>query len=246
MTPLTDKAALVTGASRGIGEAIALALAAEGMSLSLVARDEKRLVQVADECLARGAKNVVTTPCDLSDPGLWKPVVDRAIEKLTRLDVLVNNAGAHVAGPADRADFADWERAIALNLRALMALTRFALPHIEKQGAGAVVNIASIAGLMTTGGNNASYIATKHGVVGFTEALFEDVREKHVKVTAICPGMVNTDLVREGAKKRTVDPARMIQPEDVALAVLYVLRSPATVCPTQIVLRPQRTPYVTK
>jgi NADP-dependent 3-hydroxy acid dehydrogenase YdfG len=126
-----------------------------------------------------------------------------------------------------------------VNIKALMHLTRHALPHLMRQPRSAVVNISSIAGKMGFAGGGA-YCASKHAVMGFSEAVFEDVREHGVKVCAICPGYVRTELI---SARGGLDAAKMLQPEDVADAVLYVARCADTACPTEIVLRPQRTPY---
>ena len=122
----------------------------------------------------------------------------------------------------------------------MIHLTRHALPHIQKQSAGGIINIASVAGKMThkKGG---IYTATKHGVIGFTGSLYEDVRELNIKVCAICPGFVNTDMVRN----TKLDSSKMIQPEDIARTILFVLKFPDTGCPTEITVRPQQSPYIT-
>jgi len=125
-----------------------------------------------------------------------------------------------------------------VNVNGLMCVTRHARPHLVAAGRGAVIQIASVAGRMSFSGGGA-YCASKHAVMGYTEAVFEDVREAGVKVTAICPGFVNTDMV----SGRGLLMDRMIQPADVATAALFVAGFPDTGCPTEIVLRPQRSPY---
>lgn len=226
----SPKAAIVTGASRGIGRSIVVRLAQTGYKVALLARDKKGLEETARQC-GSGSETLIV-PCDLSNPTEWKPAVDRVIEKWGAINVLVNNAGIH-----ESADPESWDKTLDVNLRATMGLTRLALPYLEKAGSGAVINIASIAGLMGVAGS-AAYCASKHGVMGFTRALFEDVREKNIKVSAICPGFVATDLT-ESPK---LDSKKMIQPEDVAETVLFVINFPSTGCPTEIVLRPQHSP----
>ncbi len=235
---LHGSVALVTGASRGIGRAIAEGLAAEGCDLGLVARRKRGLLKTARLC-AESLAQAVPIQADLARKKAAEEVVRRTIDAFGRLDILVNNAGVMLRGAAHDADLADWDQTLEVNLRALMHLTRHALPHLMRRPRSAVINISSIAGKMGFPGGGA-YCASKHGVMGFSEALFEDVREHGVKVCAICPGYVRTELV---SARGGLDPDRMIQPEDVAEAVLFVARFAHTGCPTEIVLRPQRTPY---
>ena len=236
---LKGRVGIVTGASQGIGRAVAIALATEGMALGLFSRNEAALQETAAAADAMGAR-VLVHPLDLRDRGALAPAVAAVHERFGRLDVLVNNAGVYgERGPAHAADLSTWDTVLDVNLRGPMHLTRHALDHIVRSPGGAVINIASIAGKMTMGGG-AAYTTSKHGVVGFTGALFEDVRERGVKVAAICPGFVNTEMVGT----RGLDASKMIQPEDVARTVLFVLTFPGTGCPTEIVLRPQRTPYL--
>ncbi len=125
-----------------------------------------------------------------------------------------------------------------VNVNGLMYVTRHTLPHLVRGGRGAVIQIASVAGRGSFAGGGA-YCASKHAVIGYSQSVFEDVREAGVKVTVICPGFVNTDMV-DG---RGLIMERMIQPADIARAALFVARFPGTGCPTEIVIRPQRTPY---
>lgn len=235
---LNNKVVMITGASRGIGEATAIRLAKEGMKLCLVSRSEDKLQNVAAKCSELGAESLVL-PCDLSRPEQTKQLVAQCIQKFGRLDVLFNNAGDTARYSADEADLADWDRVLNLNLKSLIHLTRHALPEIKKSKGGAIINLASISGKMTSP-KGGIYCATKHAVMGFTGSLFEDVREHNIKVSAICPGFVNTELVNHNPK---LDATKMIQPEDCAETVYYILNLPLTACPTEIILRPQRTPY---
>jgi 3-oxoacyl-[acyl-carrier protein] reductase len=234
---LTGCTAIVTGASRGIGRAVALALSRHGTHVGLVARTREGLEGVADECRRSGVQ-ALPIVADLSDPAAAREIVEQVVGGLGSLHFLINNAGVFGGGSADDADLRLWDRTIDVNLRALMHLTRHALPEIEHHPRGAIVNIASISGKQSHAGA-ADYCAAKHGVIGFSGAVFEDVREKGVKVCAICPGYVNTDMVADDG----LVEEKMIQSEDIAEAVLFVLRFPDTGCPTEIVVRPQRSPY---
>jgi len=151
----------------------------------------------------------------------------------------VNNAGWGKQAPVAKAGVADWDRTLDVNLRAPMLLTRLVLPTMIGRENGAIINIGSIAG--KSGEANASaYAASKFGLIGFTQSLFEEVREYGIKTSVILPGFVDTPLIPE---TRHLDRNKMIRPEDVAEAVLYVLRSGPACCPVEITLRPQRSPY---
>jgi len=232
---LKGTVAIITGASRGIGAAVAMALSQAGVRVALTARSEDSLAQTAKACVEGSA---LCIPADLSDMAITKTVVDETLKKFGRIDFLINNAGMYEGGNIAEADLEKWDRALDLNVRALMHLTRHALPEIQKNSGGAVINIASVAGKMTfAGGSN--YCASKHAVMGFSGSVFDDVRETGVKVCAICPGYVNTDMVSNDK----LDGAKMIQPEDIAKTIMFVLTFPDTGCPTEIVVRPQRSPY---
>lgn len=233
-----DRVALVTGAGRGIGRAIASTLAAEGYRVALAARSAPELDEVARELEASGAETLVL-PTDIADTESAALCVQRTVERFGRLDVLVNNAGIAEDHDFREIPYEEIERVLSVTLRGTIVTTRAAQPHLLQAGDGAaVVNIASIAGRKPAKGASV-YTAAKHGVVGFSEALFEEIREAGVKVSAICPGFVDTQLVEGEEHQR----ARMIAPEDVAAAVLFVLESSPRVCPSEIVLRPQRSPY---
>lgn len=235
---LAGSVALVTGASRGIGRAVAEGLAQDGCHVALVARSAEGLAETAKRCRSHGVQTA-SFPCDVTDRNRLAMVVEGCLEQLGGLGILVNNAGIMARGAAHEADMDAFEQVIDVNVKALMNLSRLALPHIiEAPGARAVIHIASVAGRMSFGGGGA-YCASKHAVMGYAGAMFEDVREYGVKVTAICPGFVDTDMVRD----RGLNSAKMIQPEDIALAVRFVAGYPDTGCPTEIVVRPQRVPY---
>ncbi len=235
--PLANNVALITGASRGIGRAIALALAREGVHVALTARSSEALEETVMLCGEQGI-NALSIIADLSHAEETARIVGTTVAELGGIDILINNAGVFGHGAAHDADLEQWDRGIDINLRSLVHLTRHALPHIEKNRHGAVINIASISGKMSHP-NAGIYCATKHAVVGFSGSVFEDVREKGIKVCAICPGFVNTDMVAG----RGLVPEKAIQPEDIARTVLFVLRFPDTGCPTEIIVRPQRSPY---
>lgn len=234
---LENKVALITGASQGIGRAIALNLASEKINLALVGRNQDLLNEVASDCKKFGVK-VHTYAFDLSKMDLIPSLIQKVKKDFQGIDILVNNAGTHVNGNPFTSDLQQWDYALDLNFRAVYHLTNQALSLISEKDSGAIINISSIAGLMTYKGGEI-YSATKHAVRAYSNCLFESVREKNIKVTVICPGFVNTDLGRED----NLEEAKMIQPEDVANTVNWFLKMPITACPTEITLRPQVSPY---
>ncbi len=238
MKSLHDSVALVTGASRGIGRAIAETLASAGCRVALSARSEASLSETVERCREKGG-DALPIGVDLATDSGPSKVVETTVARLGRLDILVNNAGVMTRNSVQESDPDDWDAMINLNLRALMRVTRLAVPHLAKRPRSAIINVASIAGKMTSA-SGAGYAASKHGVVGFSGALFEDVRELGIKVCTLCPGFVRTDMVVGDG----LDGERMIQPSDVAETVLFVATFPDTGCPTEIILRPQRSPYV--
>lgn len=235
----SDKVALVTGAGRGIGRAVALALGREGYRVALVARTSPELDEVARELESDGGEALVL-PTDLADAEATSLAVRRAVERFGRLDVVVNNAGLGEEHTFSEIQFEEIDRVLDVTLRGTLVTTRAALPYLLQRPEGAaVINIASIAGRRAVKGAGV-YTAAKHGVVGFTESLFEEVRESGLKVCAILPGFVDTAMVADATPAQR---AKMVAPEDVADAVIWALATSSRTCPTEIVLRPQRSPF---
>jgi len=223
--PLDGRAALVTGASRGIGAAIARRLAREGARVALVARDERALELLAAE-LGGGA---VAAACDLRLPGS-ADVVQAALDDLgaDAPDILVNNAGAFLVAPVHETSIDVFRDTLELNLTSPFAFVSAFLPEMRRRGAGHVVTIGSIADRATFPGN-AAYAASKHGVRALHEVLRAELRGSGVRVSLVSPGPVNTDLWdaidpdhREGFTPR----AQMLDADAVADAVAYVVTAP--------------------
>ena len=228
--------AIVVGASGGIGRAVALALAGKGVACVLVGRNESALGELAQDCAAVGAE-AYPMACDIADIDSIPTLVESAIAKLGGLYYLVNCAGVSAEGKLHETDLSDAEAILNTNLRAQMYLARYALPEINQHSGGAVVRIGAVnhpySGVNT-------YLAASQGSEGLFEALFEDVREFGTRVCTIKPGWVNTPLVKD---LDGIEPALMIQPDDIAHAVLFVLSMPETACPTEMTILPQRSPY---
>ena len=228
--------ALIAGASGGIGTAVSRELANNGISLALVGRDAAKLESVAESCRS-SAVAVHSVVCDLAASESIKPAVQQAIDKLGGLNYLVNCAGISRRGQLHESDLADAEAVLDVNLRAHMHLARYALPEINKHGGGAVIKIGAVNHAYT--GVN-TYTAANLGADGLAEAMFEDVREFGTRVCTIKPGWVNTPLVTAA----NIDKELMIQPQDVARAVLFMIRMPESACVTQMTILPQRSPYI--
>jgi 3-oxoacyl-[acyl-carrier protein] reductase len=239
MQPCTGKVALITGAGRGIGKAIALALSRAGCRLALAARTESQL-QAVSEDIAKENGAAVIVPTDLSQDNQINRLVDSTLAHWGTIDYLINNAGGGTKGPVVKGNVEDWDQTFKVNLRAPMLLAKLVLPTLMAKKGGAVVNIGSISAKMGQA-NVAAYSASKFGLVGLTESLFEEVREYGIKVSVIHPGYVDTRLIPQGAK---IDRGKMIRPEDVAQAVLFVLTASPTCCPVEITIRPQKSPYL--
>lgn len=234
MNRLDGKIALVTGAGRGIGRAIAIALARQGCEVVITARSIEQLVAVQNEihafhAVARPIQADLTSDDDLQS----------LVESCGPVDYLINNAGWGKRAAVVRAKIEDWDQTFRVNLRAPMILAHELLPPMIEKGAGAVINIGSVSG-KSGEANGAAYSASKFGLIGFTQSLYEEVREQGIKVAVILPGFVDTPMI---PPVKHLDRSKMIQADDVAQAVLYVLSAPVTACPVEITIRPQRTPY---
>jgi len=217
---LQGKKAIITGAGKGIGRATALALAKEGVSLGLIARTEKDLQQVASE-----VGNLVPVSIATADIGSNDQVIT-AIEKITKeletVDILINNAGIAKFGGFLELDVEEWERIIQVNLLGMYYVTRAVLPTMIKQKSGDIINISSTAG-ERGGPVTSAYSASKFGVLGLTESLAMEVRKHDIRVTALTPSTVVTDLaIEQGLVKG--DEENVLQPEDLAELMVAQLK----------------------
>jgi short-subunit dehydrogenase len=238
MRSLKGKVALVTGAGRGIGKAVALSLARSGCRLVLAARTAAQLQEVQQEIQGMGGDSKIV-PADLTRDQDIENLVAESQRAYGAVGFLINNAGWGKRAPVARVKVEDLDQTLRVNLRAPMLLAKYLLPGMIEKGEGAVINIGSVSG-KSGEANGAAYSASKFGLIGFTQSLYEEVREHGIKVAVILPGFVDTPLI---PPNRQLDRSKMIQAEDVAQSVLYVLNSPPTSCPVEIMIRPQRTPY---
>jgi len=233
-TNIFKRVVVITGASRGIGKECAIKLAQPGTTLILMARKKEDLDLVAKECLALGA-NPHSLPIDLLKDNL-KEVLSNIKSQFGNIDILINNAGVWIEEPFEYGDMNAWDDALDVNLKSAIHLTRYCLDDMPE--GGSVIFIGSTASRKTyAGGTN--YCAAKFGLLGFANSLFEDIRERGIKVCSILPGVVNTDMHKDDL---SFTPEKMIQPEDVAATVQFVLSTPSNICPTEITLLPQKNP----
>jgi NADP-dependent 3-hydroxy acid dehydrogenase YdfG len=240
---LADKAALVTGASSGAGEGIALGLARAGAHVALVARRMDRLEALAERIAAEGG-TAFALQADLARPADAVAAVDAARARFGRLDILVNDAGVMLNSPLEESRLADLERMIAINVTGLVAACHAAVPVMLAQGGGDIVNVSSIAARLANA-TSGVYSATKAAVSTFTEALRKEVTRRGVRVSVIEPGLIASELgehiphagTRERFAKMTASWTPL-QPADLAAAVLYIVTQPRHVAVNSIVIRP--------
>ena len=241
--PLAGRVALVTGASSGIGEATAVALAEQGARVAISARRRERLDSLAGVLEKLGAQPLVLA-ADLLEEAEAQRIVKATEAHYGRLDILVNNAGVMYLEPVAEADLGRWRRMLELNVLSLIASTQAALAGMTARGDGHVVNIASTAGRVANP-NAAAYSATKFGVVAFSEALRREVYKHGIRVSVIEPGVVETELREHIGHAATQDAInawagsmRQLQPRDVAEAIVFCVTRPAHVNVNEILMRP--------
>ncbi|MBD2498002.1 SDR family NAD(P)-dependent oxidoreductase [Nostoc sp. FACHB-280] len=240
---LEGKVAIVTGASAGIGEATAIALAAEGAQVVIAARRSDRLDAVAQKITENGGK-ALPIVTDVTDETQVQNLVEKAIAAWGKVDILVNNAGIAVIGEIDGGNTANWRRMIDINVLGVLYATHSVLPILKAQNSGHIVNISSVAGRTARAGIGI-YNATKWGVNGFSEALRQEVYQHNIRVTIIEPGLVDTeinDLIDDPiAKQRSEERRKTVTPlesEDIAAAIVYAVTQPPRVNVNEILIRP--------
>ena len=234
--PLNGKISLVTGASRGIGLAIARRLASMGARVSLCGRDAKQLNSAANECQQAGAEAVAVV-ADVTHPAEIEKLVETTERLLGPVEILINNAGIGYFSPLQDADTSKWDDVLDTNLKAVFLLSHAVAPGMIRMGRGHIVNIASLAGKNTFAGG-AVYCASKWGLLGLTGCMAEDLRAHGIRVSAVCPGSVATDFGLPSARDRS----KMLQPDDVAHAVAAILTQAPQSFISEVLLRPTQKP----
>jgi NADP-dependent 3-hydroxy acid dehydrogenase YdfG len=237
---LENTVALVTGASSGIGEATARALAAQGAKVSLAARRKDRLDTLASEL------DGLAIESDITDRSQAINAVETTVTELGRLDIVINNAGVMLLGTIADAPVEEWDRMIALNVQGLMYVAHAALPHLfgaaqsDPRNVADLVNISSVAG-RRVGVGGGVYQATKHAVGVFSEALRQEVTARYVRSSLVEPGATEselTDHVREEVRSQLNPVDQKLRAEDIADAVVYVVTRPRHVAVNEILVRP--------
>jgi len=216
---LASKVAIVTGASRGIGRAISIALAQEAATVVLAARSIQKLQETADQVTKAGGKaEIVVT--ELTEEESIKNLVKVTHEKFSRLDILVNNAGVTHSAKLEETTTEDWERCMQVNVRAPFILCREALGLLRKSQAGYIINIASVVGVKGYPLQSA-YTSSKHALRGMTISLAEELKGSNIRVHLLCPGGVDTELVQK--VRPDIKRDELMQPEEIAELVLYLV-----------------------
>jgi len=248
MSTLNGTVAIVTGASSGIGEATARALAADGAAIALVARRADRLRVLADEIAGAGGE-ALPIEADITDRAQAEAAVAATVARWGRLDILVNNAGVMLLGPIADAPIEEWDRMLEINVRAVLSMTHAALPHLlaaaeqEPRRVADVVNISSTAGRQVKRGS-AVYNLTKHGVGAFSESFRQEFSRRHLRVGVVEPGAVETELrdhlrpeIRRVQQERLASMHALV-PDDIAEAVRYIVTRPRHQMVNEILIRP--------
>jgi NADP-dependent 3-hydroxy acid dehydrogenase YdfG len=246
--PLTGAAALVTGASSGIGEATARHLAALGADVALVARRRDRIEALAKE-LENDGRRALVVEADVTDRAQAEDAVRRTVDELGSLDILINNAGVMLLGPMEQAPVEEWEQMVHVNVLGLLYCAKAALPHLleaaesSQRRTADVVNVSSVAGRTVRPGSGV-YNATKHAVGAFSDGLRQEVTKRHVRVGLVEPGAVATELVghnrpqvQEMINARFTDMERLAA-EDIADAIGYMVTRPRHMAVNEILVRP--------
>ncbi len=238
---IEGKVVVITGASSGLGEATARMLSAQGATVVLGARRADRLQALADELNGRGGKALAMTT-DVTDRHQVKRLVDTAVQTYGRIDVIMNNAGLMPQSPLDRLKIDDWDRMIDVNIKGVLYGIAAALPYMEQQKSGHIINVSSVAGHKVRPGG-VVYSATKHAVRVITEGLRQEVKPYNIRTTVISPGAVDTELPNSVTEPDMAERVRKnyedaIPADSFARAVVFVMSQPDDVDVNEILYRP--------
>lgn len=231
-SPLSGAVALITGASRGIGRAIALRFANLGASVAICGRDAQALEIVENELKESGAR-VYSQIADVTRAADVDSLVTKTESVLGRISILVNNAGIGLFGPAHEKTEADWDKVLNTNLRSVFLVSRAVAPLMIRRSKGDIINISSLAGRNAFAGGGI-YCASKWGLQGLSACMAEDLREHGIRVSVVCPGSVATEFSGRSAK----DPSKALAPEDVAHAVAMIATQGPQSFLSEVQLRP--------
>jgi clavulanate-9-aldehyde reductase len=239
---LSNRVVAVTGASSGIGEAIALGCARAGAAVALAARRADR-IDLLRERIEKDGGRAIAVPTDVGEENQARAFIERAHAELGRLDVLVNNAGVMLLGPIENAPTEEWRRMIHANVFGVLYCTHAALPLMRAQGSGHIINVSSVAGRVARAGSGV-YNLTKFGVGAFSESLRQEAVALGVRVTLVEPGAVATELAGHNRPEVLEQMAKRFQgvtpleADDIANAVLYAIAQPPNVSINEVLIRP--------
>jgi len=233
---LAGKVALVTGASRGIGFAIARRLGRMGARVAICGRDQAKLDQSATSLRGEGIETLAV-PADVARADQISSLVQKTQQELGAIDILVNNAGTGVFGPFHEFSEADWNTVMDTNLKSVFLVCRAVAPEMIRRQTGHIINISSLAG-KNTFANGAIYCASKWGLMGLSGSMAEDLRAYGIRVSAICPGSVATEFPGQGGKS----PSKILQPDDIAHAVAALVTQAEGSFISEVHIRPTRKP----
>lgn len=231
---IEGKVAIVTGASKGIGKAIAEVFAKSGVKVVLAARTRKVVEQVEADLKQAGA-DVLAIPTDVTDDKAVQSLITKTLDAYQKLDILINNAGAGVFGSVIDFNHTDWDTVINSNLKGVFLCSKFALPHLIADGGGQIINVLSIAAKVAFPASGA-YCAAKAGALAFTKVLAAEVRQQNVRVTAVLPGSVETPFWDDIPEHPDFD--KMLKPEHIADAILSVCQQPNGMVTEEMVVMP--------
>lgn len=243
MVDLKGKSAIITGASRGIGKAIASTCAGLGINLTLAARGEGPLKETASELREKYKVEVLALPCDVTKLEDLENLVNKAKEKFGKIDILINNAGVSSQYPFEKQPFDDFESLAHTNYLGYVRLIRLVINDMINRKSGAIINMVSGSTLCDPLPRNfLVYSSLKVGLRAFSKGLFWEMRDHGIKITSILPGVTDTDLTGK-LKEITADSSRLMTTEAIENAVRFALTVPANVCPLEIAVINQQTPW---
>lgn len=240
---LKGKTAIITGASRGIGKAIASTCAGLGINLVIAARSEGPLKETASEISKKYNVEVLGVACDVTKLSDLENLVNKAKEKFGKIDILINNAGVSSQYPFEKQPFEDFESLVHTNYLGYVRLIRLVINDMIKNKAGAIINMVSGSTLCDPLPRNfLVYSSLKVGLRAFSKGLFWELRDQGIKITSILPGVTDTDLTGK-LQEITVDNSRLMTTEAIENAIKFALTVPANVCPLEIAIINQQTPW---
>lgn len=240
MKTLEGTVALITGAGRGIGRSIALTLAKHGANIALSARNQQELQTVQAEVTKLGQEATYQV-ADVSLEADVKKLVEKTVEHFGRLDIVVNNAGLGIYGPLLETSVETWDAVMAVNARGPFLVCKETIPHLKKQKRSFIINISSVVGVKGYE-NQTAYTASKHALMGLSKALAREVQKDGIRVHALCPGAVSTEMV--ALARPDLDPSVLMHPDEIADIVLFlVTRQGNAVIDEVVVRREASTPW---